>query len=164
MAIIGPHLGAQFIFLLASRRTNELYEKTASDITDNQNFAMLETLHHISSGLKAYCTDYAYQAMDSLRQACGGAGFLLSSGLSYNFVNNAPLVTYEGVNVIMYQQSSRKLLKVGSKVAKGKKVDGMLSYLNDTEQLISSKCQAKSIEEFTTVENLLHTLKVRSAF
>ena len=65
----------------------------------------------MSAGLKAYCTDYAYAAMDSLRLACGGAGFLMASGLPFNFVNNAVVVTYEGVNTLMYQQSARFLLK-----------------------------------------------------
>ena len=101
-------------------------------------FKTIGVLHHVSAGLKAYCSDYAYSAMDNLRLACGGAGFLMASGLPFNFLNSAPLVTYEGVNVIMYQQSSRLLLKEAAKIAKGKKLDGLLSYLNETERLVNT--------------------------
>ena len=60
-------------------------------------------LHHISAGMKAYITEYVYESMDKLRLACGGAGFLMASGLPFNFANNTPIVTYEGVNVLMFQ-------------------------------------------------------------
>ena len=72
---------------------------------------MLDILHHLTSGLKAYASDYAYNAMDEMRQACGGAGYHIASGVATNFTNWAPLVTYEGVNTVMMQQSSRYLLK-----------------------------------------------------
>ena len=44
-----------------------------------------------------------YRGIDEMRQSCGGAGFLMSSGLASMWVDNAPLVTYEGVNVMMTQ-------------------------------------------------------------
>ena len=72
---------------------------------------MLETLHHLSSGFKAYVTEYTYIAMDEMRQACGGAGYHMASGVASNWQNNAPLVTFDGVNVVMMQQSSRLLIK-----------------------------------------------------
>ena len=115
---------------------------------NEQNFSKLDILHHVSSGFKAYCADYAYAAMDALRQACGGAGFLMASGLPFNFVNQAPIVTYEGVNVIMYQQSSRFLLKNAKKAFSGKKTKGYMAYLNDAKALLSSVSQAKTIEQF----------------
>jgi len=68
----------------------------------DQNFSKLDILHHLSAGLKAYFTDFMYAAQDRLRLSCGGAGFLMASGIPYNFLNTAPLVTYEGVNVLMY--------------------------------------------------------------
>ena len=72
---------------------------------------MLDICHHYTSGLKAFSSDLMYRGVDELRLACGGIGFLASSGLVELFVDQAPLVTYEGVNVLMYQQSSRYALK-----------------------------------------------------
>ena len=53
--------------------------------------------------MKALGTELVYVGMDELRQACGGAGFLLSSGIADSWNEVAPFPTYEGVNVIMYQ-------------------------------------------------------------
>ena len=41
--------------------------------------------------------------MDEMRQACGGAGFHMASGIASNQLNNIALATYEGVNTVMMQ-------------------------------------------------------------
>jgi len=69
----------------------------------NGSFKLLDILHHFSSGMKALGTEMVYVGVDELRQACGGAGFLLSSGIADSWMEAAPFPTYEGVNVIMYQ-------------------------------------------------------------
>ena len=46
------------------------------------SYEKLEVLHHVTSGFKAYLSDYAYRAMDEMRQACGGAGYHIASGIS----------------------------------------------------------------------------------
>ena len=75
------------------------------------DFRLIDVLHHFTSGLKAIASEMAYHGLDELRQACGGAGFLTASGISAMWEDVAPYSTYEGVNVIMFQQSSRYLLK-----------------------------------------------------
>ena len=65
------------------------------------NFEMLEILHHISSGMKAYVTDATYTGVDELRQSCGGASYLISSGIASLWVEHSPFITFEGVNVLM---------------------------------------------------------------
>lgn len=49
---------------------------------ENNSFKLLDILHHFSSGMKALGTEIVYTGTDELRQACGGAGFLLSSGIA----------------------------------------------------------------------------------
>lgn len=61
--------------------------------------------------MKALVTDIMYIGTDELRQACGGAGFLLSSGIADWWAEASAFPTFEGVNTVMYQQSSRLLLK-----------------------------------------------------
>ena len=78
----------------------------------------------------------------------------MASGVASNFVNNAPLVTYEGVNIIMYQQSSRLLLKSVNQLNSGKKLEGYLSYLNETESLLNSKSNAQTIDQFLEIQHL----------
>jgi hypothetical protein len=45
------------------------------------NFGLLDLCHHLTSGYKASYTKIAYEGIDTVRQNCGGAGFLAWSGL-----------------------------------------------------------------------------------
>jgi len=45
----------------------------------DDNFKLLDILHHFTSGIKSIATAMTYEGMDELRQSCGGAGFLQSS-------------------------------------------------------------------------------------
>ena len=78
---------------------------------------MLEVLHHLTAGMKAFYTENVYNGTDELRQACGGAGFLMASGIADLWAEGSPTPTFEGVNNVMYQQCSRLLLKEATKVA-----------------------------------------------
>jgi hypothetical protein len=88
----------------------------------------------------------------------------MASGMPFNFVNKAPVVTYEGVNILMYQQSVRMLLKKWAKVQQGKKVSGFFEYLNDYKSLLTVKSDAKTAKDFGTLEHILLAFKVRSAY
>ena len=81
---------------------------------------MLDVLHHLTSGFKAYNTEKMYTGIDKLRQACGGAGFLIYSGIAEVWEDIAPGPTFEGINVVMFQQSARYLFKQAKILAKGK--------------------------------------------
>ena len=78
---------------------------------------MLDILHHFSAGLKALTSELVYVGVDELRQACGGAGYPLSSGIADLWAEFSPFPTFEGVNAVMYQQSARMLLKQAGLVA-----------------------------------------------
>jgi len=67
------------------------------------DFKLLDMLHHFTSGIKAVATEQTYLGMDELRQACGGAGFALASGMVENWLDFSPQITYEGVNVMLKQ-------------------------------------------------------------
>ena len=47
---------------------------------------------------------------------------------------------------------------------KGKKVDGVMSYLAEIKTLLAMQSQAKSVKEFTELEHLLSALKIRSVY
>ena len=68
-------------------------------------------LHHFTSGLKAVATEACYNGIDEMRQSCGGAGFLISSGIASIWREVTPFPTYEGVNVVLLQQCAKMLFK-----------------------------------------------------
>lgn len=106
------------------------------------NFKMLPVLHHVSAGIKALGSEMMYQGMDELRQACGGAGFSLASGISQLWLSASPTPTFEGVNVLMFQQSARILIQQLKKIAQGKKAAGLFEYINNSQSLLQLKCKA----------------------
>jgi alkylation response protein AidB-like acyl-CoA dehydrogenase len=79
---------------------NEAFDKTVE--AEDPDYKLLDVIHHFSSGLKALGTNYCYFGVDELRQACGGAGFTLASGIADIWTDIAPYVTLEGVNTVMF--------------------------------------------------------------
>ena len=69
---------------------------------ENGSYKMLDILHHFSAGMKALSSETCYNGTDELRQACGGSGFLLSSGIAHIWGEQGAFPTFEGVNVVMY--------------------------------------------------------------
>ena len=129
----------------------------------NGDFSMIDILHHFTSGFKSMCANYAYYGIDELRQACGGAGYTLSSGIADTWNDIAPYSTFEGVNVVMTQQSSKYLFKQIKKVSQGKKSEGFFSYINDLEKLCNLKQTADNIADFGTLKNLDKCMAVNAA-
>ena len=85
---------------------------------------------------------------------CGGAGFLLTSGIADWWSDIAPFPTFEGVNAVMAQQASRLIFKQAAKAAKGKKPLSLFVYMAQTEELIASKSSATTVAEFLTMEHV----------
>jgi len=120
MALIAPHIANGIVIMINCKLINQL-AKQANEKIKEGSFKILNLLHHITAGMKSITTEMQYIANDELRQACGGAGYTLASGIAYHFLANSPLPTFEGVNVLMLQQSARPLLKVIGDIEKGKK-------------------------------------------
>lgn len=127
------------------------------------NFKLLDELHHFTSGIKAIATSYAYTGIDELRQACGGAGFTLASGIADIWQDIAPYSTFEGVNVVMAQQSSRYVLKQAKKAAKGQECTGFFSYINHLNSVCNSKSEAKTAAQFSSIDHLDLAMKINAA-
>jgi len=76
----------------------------------------------------------------------------------------SPVVTYEGDNTVMAQQSMNYLQKKIKKIALGQKVTGVFSYLNDLNKLCTLKSNATSVDSFLDLQHLDNALAVRAAF
>jgi acyl-CoA oxidase len=109
MATIAPHLANGMVLLIVYKFLSNLNRQSDANIS-NGNFKLLPMLHHVTAGLKALSSEMQYVGCDELRQSCGGAGFSLASGISLHWLGLSPNPTYEGVNVLMFQQSARLLL------------------------------------------------------
>ena len=57
MAIIAPHFATGIIIGLAGQLLVNLNEKAITNIEKNNDFRLLDVLHHFTSGFKAYSTE-----------------------------------------------------------------------------------------------------------
>jgi len=88
----------------------------------------------------------------------------MSSGVASNWADSTPLATFEGVTVLMYQQSARYIFKQLKQLDKEKQLRGFFQYMNYMDRLINSKCAAKDVKEFVNLENLTQTMATRASF
>jgi hypothetical protein len=87
----------------------------------------------------------------------------MASGIADIWTDVAPTSTFEGVNVVMNQQSSRYLLKQAKRAASGKKCEGYFRYVNHLDELCNSKSEARTLAEFSSLEHLEKVMMVNSA-
>jgi len=163
MQIIGSQIATSTVLRVCGDQINDLMEKSNQLVLEG-NFKLLDELHHYTSGIKAMATNYAYYGIDELRQACGGAGFNSASGIADIWQDIAPYSTFEGVNVVMAQQSSRYVLKQAKKAAKGgEPCTGFFEYINHLDAICKMKSGARTQEEFGSIEHLDQAMKVNAA-
>merc|ERR1719460_358882 len=92
----------------------------------------LQEMHASLCGLKAWSTITAHGHMEDLRKACGGQGFLRSSGMPDIVEKFCDPATVEGEQVIMSLQCSRFLVKSASQAKTNPdQLMGSVKYLLD---------------------------------
>ena len=103
MACLGTNLANGYVLAFAAMEIKKLLQLAYKEVEEEGTFELLDVLHHFTSGIKAITTDAAYYGVDEMRQARGGAGFLVSSGICSSWQEISPFPTYEGVNILMLQ-------------------------------------------------------------
>ncbi|KAH9330201.1 hypothetical protein KI387_002309, partial [Taxus chinensis] len=100
---IFPLLATAYAFRFAGQWMESLYSEVMSQF-ENNNFSALAEIHACTSGLKAITTSVTADAIEKCRKACGGHGYLCSSGLPELFAAYIPACTYEGDNTLLFIQ------------------------------------------------------------
>lgn len=128
-------------------------------------------LHASTSSLKSFTTTITADGIEDCRKACGGHGFLQSSGLPELFTTYLQNPTVEGDNQMLPQQVVKVLLKLINAVEGG---EDLSSYDNcDSKLLIPSlqaimkgskeTCPATSAADLMDLKVLLKTFGHRAA-
>lgn len=105
----------------------------AGDDDERRNRASeeLQELHATLSGIKALGTVLCGDGAEDCRRACGGQGYLKSSGVAGIVTSFSIYVTGEGEQVILSLQTARFLIKAAAEVRAGRSVAGSVEYLAD---------------------------------
>ena len=125
-----PLMAAGMCFSVAHSHVHTKYHQLLDDIK-NDKFELLDELHHLTSGMKSLFTQTTNDGLYTIRQALGGAGYSIWSGIPSIIESFNGCVTFEGDNTVMAQQSARYLQKLYKRVKNGEKLGGIFTYLND---------------------------------
>lgn len=123
-----PVLARSVIFKLSSDFLWNMYEQVERELGSG-NLARLPELHALACCLKSVCSQDAAAGVEICRMACGGHGFMNSSGLPATYGFAAAAATYEGENTIMLLQTARYLIKAWKQALNGEKMVPTVAYL-----------------------------------
>ena len=125
-------LAASYCFFFAGRKLLSTLQDIESRLLQNKPVTKQEVtdIHASSSALKSYTSTVAAEGMEDCRKACGGHGFLVSSGLPELITTYLQNPTVEGDNYMLPQQVIKVLLKLVQTVQESK---GDLRQLKDYE-------------------------------
>lgn len=125
-------------------------------------------LHATLCGLKVWSTLWSHAAIEDCRKACGGQGYLRSSGVCDISTAFAEPATVEGEQVIMSLQVARFLIKAVGDFKAGTPVVGSVQYLADSPigrvQVSSWKGQTQLLVDLMKDRASRYAKKLAAAF
>lgn len=128
-------LGLAYMFYWSARYIRDFLERVESQVSDGDESGadQLPELHATLAGLKAWSTVWAHNNIEECRKACGGQGFMMSSGVAKLSQTYAESVTVEGEQVILSLQTARYLIKSAGAAKLGESLAGSVEYLKDAQ-------------------------------
>jgi len=102
----------------------------------NNDYSLIKEVHLLLCGGKAMYTEWVNEGCITMIQACGGHGYLMSSGIGPILASQWPNAILEGENTVLLIQIAKELLKSYQKAMVGetKSLVGTLSYLSNIQQ------------------------------
>ena len=127
-----------------------LFGLAAGDKSDRQADLGKE-IHVISCASKPISSWTTQSVIQECREACGGHGYLKAARLSDLRNSNDPLLTFEGDNNVLLQQTSNFLLSSFEEYLKTKQLAdspiGITDYLTNFEKNINLRFQCQDKKE-----------------
>lgn len=105
-----PPLAAVFGFNFCANYLWDLYN-FANDNLEKGDLELLPELHGLSCALKALVSSEAGNYVETLRQSCGGHGYMACSNFPRLYGQVTAAETYEGENTVLWLQVARYLVK-----------------------------------------------------
>ena len=92
-------------------------------------FDDISELHATAAGMKGFCCERAALGIEDCRKACGGHGYLLSSGIAALEADYKWRATAEGDTVVMLLETAKYLIKSVQEARKGVALIGLAQCL-----------------------------------
>ena len=136
-------LARLFCQVFARHWLKSLY-KAAETRLESGDDSQLGFLHSIVSLYKSYFSFMTVDSVEECRRACGGHGFLMTSGLPSIYQDFLPSITYDGDNSILILQSARYYISV---LKKAKEPHESLLYLFSTKQALEGEVHSADFHQ-----------------
>lgn len=150
-----PNIAKCFVYKLTADYIWDMYNQVTSEL-DQGNLERLPELHALACCLKAVCTADCASGVETLRQACGGHGYMECSNLPSTYGMVTAACTYEGENTVLLLQTARYLLKSWDQMRQGAKLVPTVVYLQ--------KSTAKSNQKWdSSMNGIINALQTASA-
>lgn len=125
---IFPAIAKVLVFKLSADTLARLHNEVTAEI-EMGKLERLPELHAISCCLKSVFTDETVKSVQTLRLACGGHGYLNSSGFNDIYGSTTAAQAYEGENTVLYLQTARFLIKAWTQALEGGSLTPTVAYL-----------------------------------
>ncbi|XP_062853905.1 peroxisomal acyl-coenzyme A oxidase 1 isoform X2 [Trichomycterus rosablanca] len=158
-----PLLATAYAFTFVGQYMSNTYHSIMGDINQG-DFSQLPELHALAAGLKAFTTWTVNAGIEVCRMACGGHGYSHSSALPDVYVTFTATCTYEGENTVMMLQTARYLVKSYRQAHDGKKLSGIVSYLNESQRIQPHHTASRpTVININDLQSLVEAYKLRAA-
>ena len=115
---------------------SKVYNRVYPTVRENPESEELVEFHSFLSCLKVMSSNYSFNGIQECRESCGGLGFSAHSGLGRLRNTTDILLTWEGDNNVLLQQTGKYILKQVQKSFKGVKSHSeTLPFLNITQEM-----------------------------
>lgn len=172
-----PLLAASYCFFFTGKKVLsdlKAIEERLMNLADGEETITkteVGDIHASTSALKSFTTTIAADGIEDCRKACGGHGFLQSSGFPELITTYLQNPTVEGDNQMLPMQVVKVLLKLVKDVQSGKTDDWKkcdAKYLLEPVQAMlngeeSGSCAAESKEDMLDVKVLIKAYQHRAA-
>ncbi|KAL7689551.1 putative acyl-CoA dehydrogenase/oxidase and middle domain superfamily, acyl-CoA oxidase [Plasmopara halstedii] len=153
-----PLLAAAYAIILSGNHVDTIASQLADQVK-NGDLSMLVEGHTISCGLKVVASEMASNGIETCRRACGGHGYLLSSGLPVLLGDVVQMVTAEGENFVLCQQTARALLKIHGQYQSGGQLPTAMQFIAQIDTLCRS--QPRSKDQWLELDTYVETFQQR---
>lgn len=123
-----PNIAKCVVFKLTADYIWDMYNQVTSEL-DQGNLERLPELHALACCLKAVCTADSAAGVETLRQSCGGHGYMEASNMPSTYGMVTAACTYEGENTVLLLQTARYLMKSWDQQRQGVKMVPTVAYL-----------------------------------
>ncbi|GAX78643.1 hypothetical protein CEUSTIGMA_g6081.t1 [Chlamydomonas eustigma] len=121
--------------------------KQYSEMKKTRDPHLVEEVHALSAGLKAYVTHFTANALSVCRESCGGHGYAAVNRLGMMRSDHDIFQTFEGDNTVLLQQVSALLLKQYKSQFKGAPLTSSYRFLG---QLLASSLPSNPLVTYDT--------------